>query len=115
MQVIKTQFEQLLVFGATFFGSGNLEKGLSFWATFEKNIGSYSTRKNQRFHELQFMRISCMHGFRRASFVQCPSYRSARQEINHAYCSVRLQSILSFAHICEQLLKAKFQAILDRC
>ena len=56
-----------------------------------------------------------MHGFRRASFVQGPSYRSARQEINHAYCSVRLQSILSFAHICEQLLKAKFQAILDRC
>ena len=46
----------------------------------------------------------------RATFVQVPSYRSARRQMNHVFGS------LNFAHICEQLFKAKFQAIfLDRC
>ena len=32
----------------------------------------------------------------RASFVQVPSYRSARRQMNHVFCSVRLKSILKF-------------------
>ena len=52
----------------------------------------------------------------RASFVQVPSYRSARRQMNQCFVPLDLRVSLNFAHICEQLFKAKFQAIfLDRC
>ena len=62
---------------------------------------------------ISYMVLDSENAISRASFVQVPSYRSARRQMNHVFCSVRLKSILKFR---EQLFKAKFQAIfLDRC
>ena len=35
-----------------------------------------------------------------------------KRQMNHVFCSVRLLASLNFPHICEQLFKAKFQAII---
>ena len=65
---------------------------------------------------ISYMVLDSENAISRASFVQVPSCRSARRQMNHVFCSVRLRVSLNFSHICEQLFKAKFQAIfLDRC
>lgn len=62
---------------------------------------------------ISYMVLDSENAISRASFVQVPSYRSARRQMNHL---LDLRVSLNFAHICEQLFKAKFQAIfLDRC
>ena len=46
----------------------------------------------------------------RASFVQVPSYRSARRQMNHVFCSVRLKSILKFRpYLRATVLKLNFK------
>ena len=46
----------------------------------------------------------------RASFVQVPSYRSARRQMNHVFCSVRLKSILKISPIfASNCLKLNFK------
>ena len=45
---------------------------------------------------ISYMVLDSENAIRRASFVQVPSYRSARCQMNHVFCSVRLKSILEF-------------------
>ena len=106
-------FEQRLAFGATFCGFSNLEQVLPFRAIFEQNIGLEhisSTKKStiswktsihanflKAYHVINLEHITChLTVISRASFVQVPSYRSARRQMNHVFCSVRLKSILKF-------------------
>ena len=45
---------------------------------------------------ISYMVLDSENAISRASFVQVPSYRSARRQMNHVFCSVRLKSILKF-------------------
>ena len=45
---------------------------------------------------ISYMVLDSENAISRASFVQVPSYRSARRQMNHVFCSVRLTSILKF-------------------
>ena len=45
---------------------------------------------------ISYMVLDSENAISRASFVQVPSYRSARRQTNHVFCSVRLKSILRF-------------------
>ena len=45
---------------------------------------------------ISYMVLDCENAISRASFIQVPSYRSARRQMNHVFCSVRLKSILKF-------------------
>ena len=47
-------------------------------------------------NEGKYMVLDSENAISRASFVQVPSYRSARRQMNHVFCSVRLKSILKF-------------------
>ena len=45
---------------------------------------------------ISYMVLDTENAISRASFVQIPSYRSARRQMNHVFCSVTLKSILKF-------------------
>ena len=45
---------------------------------------------------ISYMVLDSENAISRASFVQVPSYRSARRQMNHVFCSVRLKSVLKF-------------------
>jgi len=45
---------------------------------------------------ISYMVLDSENAISRASFVQVPSYRSARRQMNHVFCSVRLKIILKF-------------------
>ena len=45
---------------------------------------------------ISYMVLDSENAISRASFVQVPSYPSARRQMNHVFCSVRLKSILKF-------------------
>ena len=45
---------------------------------------------------ISYMVLDSENAISRASFVQVPSYHSARRQMNHVFCSVRLKSILKF-------------------
>ena len=45
---------------------------------------------------ISYMVLDSENAISRASFVQVTSYRSERRQMNHVFCSVRLESILKF-------------------
>ena len=56
---------------------------------------------------ISYMVLDSENAISRASFVQVPSYRSARRQMNHVFCSVRLKDVRAHCY-CASLLRTLF-------